>query len=671
MKQIIGGHWFVVALWRLFLIGWMIASPWWCAAAETKETFDEQRLKQIAQSMNPKLKVCGDFYSYACDNWQGEELIKILEEKIQSETMVTLEELYRTSEPKFLRELYNYYAAYKEVESTEPMEYLKWLRIYENMQWSLMENKTMTAEKKPWKWNVQWIELLAQLRRFGFNDLFFLEDIIKSKQDPYRGVIELRNPDLSYLYDFEQQAFVLDNLVDEDLVETLAMFQSELSKFTLELIQDEEKDEFNYRYLNMESSSHIEGKIMALKDLYMPWLNKYLQIILHQSTIDPNMPIQVQSVKYLKRIYSFLSKYDNEMLCDYIQIKFLIFLMKGDRVHYKNDAATNIRKNFPLILQWIHGRIHAAELQNSVGVIQKLFTNLKENFRKSLQNRALSPPLVEYITAKLNSLQLVIFDKSPMDLEFYYAGLNFVSTEYYGNRLRLQRFKFQVEHSMLHKVYKRNSIEYLDFRPKAEGDKKDYPYPLPMLYPRLNIIFLPLTLLQEPFYQSNMGDLFAYSSLGFLLAHEITKSFDSQHLQIDANGIVRTSIDGLTKTEDGDDDEPDYSKDPVIDDLAGLNLAYTTFAKHHSAILPQTVSLRNAAFSMDKVFFLNYAQIFCSSFCGFHPMADFHSYDACARVNTPVRHSTVFRQVFGCGALSVEDVEEYALLPRSKEAETR
>uniref|UniRef100_A0A1I8N003 Peptidase M13 N-terminal domain-containing protein n=1 Tax=Musca domestica TaxID=7370 RepID=A0A1I8N003_MUSDO len=423
----IAGQGLVAFAWRFLLLS-SIYGPFY-TAAQGGGSFDERRLQQISQSMNPKLKMCDDFYSYACENWQGPELIKILEEKIQGDTLEILEQLYRASEPKFLRELYQYYEAYKEVENPQPLEYLKWLRVYENMQWSLVENKTLSGEK-PWKWNVDWLELLAKLRQFGFNDLFFQEDVIQSKEDPYKGVVELKIPDLSYLYDFEQQVYILGDLIDESLVESLAEFQAELSKVTLELVHSEESDDFNYRYLDMASSSRVEGKLVTLKDLYMPWLNKYLQLILQQTPLDPNMQIQVQSVKYLKRIYSFLSKYDNQMLCDYIQIKFLIFLMKDDRIHYKMDAVNNIRKNFPMILQWIHGRIHK-ELPRDVGVVQRLFSNLKENFKKVLQSKASTLPssLMEYMMAKLNTLELVVLNKSSMELEFYYGSLSFLSTE--------------------------------------------------------------------------------------------------------------------------------------------------------------------------------------------------------------------------------------------------
>ncbi|XP_061392948.1 membrane metallo-endopeptidase-like 1 [Musca vetustissima] len=677
MTQIVGGQGIVVIpwVWRLLLL-WSVSRQFFAAAEPVAAvTFDERRLQQISESMNPKLKACGDFYSYACDNWQGPEMIKILEERIQTETMLVLELLYKAGEPKFLRELYQYYVAYAEVENPQPLEYAKWLWVYENMQWPFLENKTSSvARVEGPKRNIEWLELLAKLRQFGFNDLFFHENIRKSKEDPYKGIIELRIPDLSYLYDFEQQVYILGDLVEESLVDQLATFQAELSKFTLELIQTEESDNFNYRYLNMEESNHHhdEGKLMTLKDLHMPWLNQYLQILLKQNSLDPNMQIQVQSLKYLKRIYNVLSRYDNEMLCNYIQVKFLISLMKDDRIHYKMDVVKNIRKEFPLVLQWIHGQIHE-DLEKEVGKIRNLFINLKENFKKNLQSKALATSLVEYILRKLNTLDLLIFDKSAQELEYYYEHLNFVSSEYYGNRLRLNRFKFRTQHSTLQNVYARKSPEYLDFRPTSNTNKNGYPYPLPLLYPRLNIIYLPLTLLQEPFYDSHMGDLFSYSTLGYLLAHEITKAFDSQHLTIDANGVVQTSIPGLRTTstnnedenDDDDDDGDDFSKDPVIDDLAGLNLAYSTFAKHHAMQLPQMVTLSNKAISMEKVFFLNYAQIFCSSFCGFHPMADFHSYDACARVNTPVRHSTVFRQAFTCGALSEEDVAEFSLLPKA------
>lgn len=625
------------------------------AAEDTATTFDEKRLQQIAGSINPNRKLCTDFYSYACDNWEGPELIKILEEKIHNDTSQVLEELYTVSEPKFIRELSNYYTAYLEVEQTEPMSYLRWLRIYADIEWSLMERGSF----KQWKWNVEWIELLAKLRKFGFNEIFFEENVRKSFEDPFKGVIEMKIPSLSYLYDFEQQVYVLGNLADEKTVETLNNFQMELSTLSQELVKTEEADDFNYMYHNIEISGPIyssEAKLVSLKDLKMPWLNKYLQILLDRTELDPQMQIYVQSAKYLHRIHNFLSKYDNQLLCDYIQLKFLIYLMQNDRVHYRADAVEAMRRNFPMALQWIHGRMHP-ELQGDLFAIKNIFLKLKNRFTINLKDNGenLSGDIMDYMLAKVDKLDLLIFNKDAEELDLYYEKLHFLASDYYGNRLRFNRFQFQIQHSTLNKVYKRDSLEYLDFR---TADEKLLPYPLPHLYPRLNVIFMPLTLLQYPFYQRAMGDTFSYSTLGYLLAHEIVKAFDSQHLAIDAQGIYRSAVQGKSDDDDGDED---YVKDPVINDMAALKLSYDTFAAYQPKVLALTASLRNKVFTMGEVFFLNYAQTFCSPMCGFHPMADFHRYDACARVNTPVRHSDTFRLVFGCGPLTVAEKETFAL----------
>ncbi|XP_013111100.2 membrane metallo-endopeptidase-like 1 [Stomoxys calcitrans] len=539
------------------------------------------------------------------------------------------------------------------------------MRAYEDIEWSLMEGNTskaaeQTEKTKNWKWKIEWIELLARLRKFGFNDIFFREMVRQSKVNPSRGAIELKMPPLSYLYDFEQQVFVLDDLVNEDTVETLAYFQGNLSTFTMNLVKAEEGDDFNYLYQNIKPFTETASKLIALKDLHMPWLTRYLQTLLN-SLVDPQMQLYVQSVKYLHRIYSFLSEYDNDLLCDYIQMKFLIYLMKYDRIHLQPDSVRNIRENFPLILQWLHGSLHP-EVKEDIPVIQQLFANLKLKFHQNIKENSAQLPAatVDHMLKKLDSLQLVIFDKSTQEVELYYQHLHFLASEYYGNRLRLNRFKFNIHHSTLTNTYRRDSLQYLDSRtPVGEGDKKWYPYHLPFLYPQLNIVYMPLTLLQEPFYKNGMDETLIYSSLGYFLAHEITKAFDSRHIHIDGNGVYKD----LMSVVKADSEEDDFEKTPVVDDLAGLKLAYNTFATHHSKLLSQTVLLRNVAYTKEKVFFLHYAQLFCSPLCGYHPMADFYSYDACARVNTPTKHSETFRRVFGCPSLSTEEKEVFALWP--------
>jgi endothelin-converting enzyme/putative endopeptidase len=185
-----------------------------------------------------------------------------------------------------------------------------------------------------------------------------------------------------------------------------------------------------------------------------------------------------------------------------------------------------------------------------------------------------------------------------------YAGLKVEPNDAFGNAVRAEQFHYAEEIAKLHK----------------KPDRTEWAMPPQLVnavnLPLQNALNFPAAILQPPFFDPKAPDATNYGSIGAIIGHEISHSFDDQGAQFDAQGRLR---DWWTK-EDLEHFKAASSKlvaqysayKPFSDlnvngqltlsenlaDLAGLAASYDAYR----------AAAKNANEESDRQFFIGYAQ---------------------------------------------------------------
>ncbi|QJD98863.1 M13 family metallopeptidase [Massilia forsythiae] len=186
-----------------------------------------------------------------------------------------------------------------------------------------------------------------------------------------------------------------------------------------------------------------------------------------------------------------------------------------------------------------------------------------------------------------------------------YAGLKVVPDDAFGNALRADQFHYE------------QRIAELGRKP----DRTEWAMPPQLVnavnLPLQNALNFPAAILQPPFFDPKAADAVNYGSIGAIIGHEISHSFDDQGAQFDAQGRLRDwwtkedlahfqeASSKLVAQYNGYKPFPDLAVNGQqtlsenLADLAGLAAAYDAY---------RAAAGKNAGEEMDRQFFTGYAQ---------------------------------------------------------------
>uniref|UniRef100_A0A1I8PEW3 Peptidase M13 N-terminal domain-containing protein n=1 Tax=Stomoxys calcitrans TaxID=35570 RepID=A0A1I8PEW3_STOCA len=646
------------------------------ATNATSLTVEQKKLQYMESSMDLDQPVCTNFYKYACKKWSffiASEALDVLETNVETQMENIIEVFPTLMYPEFLKSIHNHYQSCKSRDEFDVLDYLKWMNEHTDIKWPLVKQKEPPGmggeEKVEESTPLDWIELLALTRTYGLNDIFIYETVVQRQEDPNKLIVVIKRPPLHKIGDLKHQIYDPKGHLQHMDLESFRNFQIDLLNLTVHFVERVEKASFEVIMDSTGRPSDTKPLLVKVNELQMPWLVKYLETLLNRRPLDAGMEIYINSVEYLQSVYSLMNARGNRFMNEYIQLRFFIYLQEKFFTR-SFKCVQYIRESFPLVMQWAYEK-NNLQLKWQIPRVEKIYENLKAEFRQSLQTNSynFSEYVQQYLLDKLDGLTLMVGQMNVLELQRYYTNMSLVANKYYGNHLQIANFHFKRLHEALgHEQLTSSSPEmwhlqqFVDYGQRLE--KTLSLAHLPKLYPRLNVIYLPLTVLQPPYYEDGLSDEFIYGSLGFWLAHEIVKSFDQHHLVYDAKGKVNTQMLQQIQTNrkykkslwELRHNFPHYDLEDKINDLGGLKLAYNAFSKlklaHH---LNRSFTLNNSSFTSDQLFFLNYAQNFCSTLCGFSDLGGLF-YNCCDRVNLQVQRLKEFDKAFNCQGYSTEPI---------------
>lgn len=249
----------------------------------------------------------------------------------------------------------------------------------------------------------------------------------------------------------------------------------------------------------------------------------------------------------------------------------------------------------------------------------------------------------------------------PTKLAADIAGLTLpTSDDFYMLQQTIQTFRTKSAYQVLNK----QTYDRLDFSSSPAIVNAWY-------IPEYNSITFPAAILNEPFYHPDYPLAIKYGGMGVVMGHELTHGFDDQGVQWGPMGKLESWIDAdSTKGFDkmascviGEYSQwcPRTSapccvigaqtQGENIADNGGIRAAFHAYQSAQNVYGPEPRLPGMESYTLDKVFFLGFAQVWCRAVTDNRLRAqlltDVHS-PAEARVNQAVRNFPAFAKAFNC-----------------------
>ncbi|XP_067639806.1 neprilysin-4-like [Eurosta solidaginis] len=602
--------------------------------ASAARSMNRQQLKTIERYMDPSADPCNDYYQYACGNWQNVhadaeyyETIGLIDYKVDIEYAELLNSVRKRrklrGEHTFVRKLLDYYKSCLRVYAYTPQSYLDWLQEHEQLTWpSVLPSVARGASKRRSKAvRYDWLQMLAVLRKYGLNAVFIEETVIQRRDNARASSIDLDKPVLNGGFQpIPHKGFLLimeylgvtDTERRDELWDAVHLFETKLK--SLDFVEDS---------MDVGEESASMQRETTLAELNMPFLTRYLDILLDKP-VDPHMKLTIQNLPYMRLLLTVLDEHEPEFICRYLMLRFLWYLnVDGPRNFLKGDCVSHTRSMLPLAMTWLYER-HNPELVDEKMNIEGLFHKLLQHFTHTLHNNAnnFDSHILRFLQDKIDTMRIKVGNlprpATNRQVESFYAALQIDVNDFYGNHLRLLQHYTSAKHKRLEELLPHDDSFFHLEDPETGASSSPY-YLL-----RSNVVIVPLTLLHTPIYHPQLHEVFKYSSLGFLLSHEITHGFDDSGVEFDKRGNMRGPSNRIKANRIFDSNlnclrsRNPQIVDEKIADVSGLRWAYEAYFKGNASSSAEGVSanarpLHFTSLSPEHVFFLNFAQFFCGA----------------------------------------------------------
>ncbi|KAI9140830.1 hypothetical protein BKA69DRAFT_1109677 [Paraphysoderma sedebokerense] len=279
---------------------------------------------------------------------------------------------------------------------------------------------------------------------------------------------------------------------------------------------------------------------------------------------------------------------------------------------------------------------------------------------------------IEKMTALIQKIGFPDFVTSPEKLWDYYAELNIIQSDFFGN------------------VYRHNYVnvkrDWNKLSKKTDKQKWEmFPQTVNAYYnPLVNEIVFPAGILQAPFFNAEVPGYLNYGGIGLVMGHEASHGVDNMGRHYDSKGRLRDWWSPHTNAEFEKRSQcfiEQYSSYYINDaegrkvhvngkltlgenlaDNGGLRQSWTAWKNSTSIQHKKETKLPGLlSYSPEQLFFVNFAQVWCSKYKPQYALqsirVDPHS-PPFVRVNAAVQNSPDFARVFNCPAKSPMNPEK-------------
>ncbi|XP_051164292.1 neprilysin-4 isoform X2 [Leptopilina boulardi] len=613
----------------------------------SKENSDDRirkiQAKIMMKYMDKTVNPCDDFYQYACGNWAKHNPIP--KDKAGYDTFEILRESLDIVLKNLLEEpILQHYKDPNDAVVKAKHLYQSCMNYDDFGGWPILHPN--------WNGNnFNWLQLAAQLRLFN-NDILISYWVGPDIKNSDQYIIQFDQTSLGlptrdyflqpsnaiYLNAYKAYMIKIATLLGSSLNDTqkqaeeLIKFERKLAKITLS--PDERKNVSDlYKKMSVGELKTIIPQI--------DW-HQYLSIVLAR-TARTSEPVVIFALQYMQNLVNLLSKTSPRTISNYLLWRFV-----RHRVNNLDDRFQEAKQKFYNIL---YGREQApprwkncvAQVNSNMGmVVGSMF--VKKYFNEISKNDTL------LITREIQKSFKELLNKT-IWIDGRTKGI--ASKKVDAMLLRIGYPDFILEPKLLNEVYKNvaiepekyfeNTLNILHHLTKIEQDRlgravnkslwTTAPAVVNAFYSRnKNQIIFPAGILQPPFYHTYFPRSLNYGGIGVVIGHEITHGFDDKGRLFNKDGNLhrwwkdeaikefhrraQCLIDQYSKYRVS---EVDMQIDGIntqgenIADNGGIKQAFRAYEKWLKTNGDEKENLPGINATGKQLFFLNFAQIWCSS----------------------------------------------------------
>ncbi|XP_037896763.1 neprilysin-4 [Glossina fuscipes] len=620
------------------LLGKIMAMP---AAVNQNYTSDLLRMAKAAQMrayMNENKAPCENFYKFACGNWMNTNPAS---PRRKTSYLDQLQDLYWRKSAEML----------KSTSHSDTTLDLKLKDFYESclstgkldrvgldviLKMVNFKGGWPKLESPQWyEYEYDWLKVVAELRRkLGVNIIIGL-NIVPDFEDKDMHRIMIGAPE----FDLEREVYMEADEDKENLRHAYTYsVQVQLNRYFPDM-SEEWASEVAQQILHMEKSlavglplnKHVTPNQTTryrytndLKQAYGSYvdLNRYLNLIFNQTIYSQ---VYETPEDYFSNLVDVIKETPKLTLANYTMWKVLQQFELNTASQSKSNrwCVNKVMEYFPDALENMFARNY--QTIQMVNQLQSLWADLKKAFRDELLNSD------KLVWIGLDTRQRAAEKLEAMDLELPSSNTGYVEEvaklkirklNYYENLINILQWKTT------------QGLTKLVQRPSDEASKHDVPfYALDA-----NKVKIPVTFLQSRFFwDSNYPHALLYSSLGFLLAQQMLKGFDSRGRKYDKHGHLRSWWD--TISEYGFDDRANcfvkqYSEykfpgwvvkdekalqNDYIADNGALDITYKAYQQWWTNVANTQLAAQETLplleeYTQNQLFFLGFAQLWCADY---------------------------------------------------------
>ncbi|XP_073823486.1 membrane metallo-endopeptidase-like 1 [Musca autumnalis] len=631
-------------------------------------------LNEIEMSLDQVADPCEDFYTYSCNNWAEHhrnvnygESTGLVDNTMNIKLINHLESSRaqeKQQNPRirqdFVEKAFIYYESCINEKSINISKYLDGIKPGNHLEWPILQEAQALHRgdvdyvQLPWpKHEFDLFALLGILQSYGFNNVLIKQTMARTQNDSLQILLEIPQMEEDGDLNDEEPASLY-------FLDALGIPNAKAHDYVKRIKRTRRHWQKVYRNFSETEWEEDQSKKMSFEELkqMFPKLATFLQNILPSQQIRPDDLVVISNVDYFQHLMKTRSSKVNQNICNYLMVKFLIYLFK-DKSHdfTKMECMKDLRNKMDLAVNYIyHQHIIVNETQqyyeDMAYMVHKIYKHymaiLEENHLK------LSSQQLDLLTHKLNSLRINLGNLpqriinpqyfylkepplNPQEIEIFFANVPQMDpSNYYHNHLELLKHRFWKS-----SLFEQNYSHYISID-NAIGSSST-----PIYYAQQNMIIIFQGFLQDPIYNLKMDQLSKWSLLGFILAHEFTHAIDKLGMQFGPDGSQRDSDLGIQEHENFtqaleclQQQLPTDSIDERLADLMGARVVFNAYIKEENW---QTGS-RHSQIPWKKLFFLNISQFFCG-----REGVKFRDHDSDAeRLHQIVANDHVFAEAFNC-----------------------
>lgn len=603
------------------------------------------RTAQIMAYMDESRDPCDNFYKYACGKWH--RLLPAGKDKMKTSYLDQLQDLYAKKCSEMLKEteanynavdlkLKNFYdSCLARTQGDHSEDIKKDIMSVVNFKTDWQNFVGGWPEIKSYEWyetRYDWLKVVADIRRrLGVSILIGLE-IIPDYESKELHRIKVGAPPLKlgskaayWNSSFEGERLQYQNSIRNTLKRYFPQmpqkWSSEIAESVVQLEKELAKGLPDNATLTLAQTTR-QRYALELKSAYGSFvdLSRYFQLIFNQSIYQK---VYETPAEYMTNLVEVIRETPKLTIANYTMWKVVESFEKEGLLAPPISESWCIEKVMHFFEQPLanlfHRQYNHMELTNE---LQSVFADIKKLFREDFSNS----DKLEWISAdtrargkpKIEEMNLEIVGHEQADYEPQMRNLILNANNFNQNLINIIRWKTERD---LGKLLQRpeETAQHIDL-PHYELDR--------------NKIIIPISFLQTRFFwDSSYPTALKYSSLGVLLAQEMLKGFDHIGIKYDRYGHKRLWFDHfsektlLQKAECFEQQYNGYKfqgksiKDPnllsiAITDNGAVSLAYRAYQKWFQNV--EEIKIRESfellELSQNQLFFVNYAQMFCSDY---------------------------------------------------------